>query len=307
MADGARRVPAQGNRFTVLGTLGGPTPHPSRGQPAYLLTVDGVHSLVDMGDGAAHRLAAVGVLCRQIERAFVSHLHGDHFGGLFAIMALRLQTNSPKPLMIYGAPGTARMVEGLLDALEPAMEAGYGMPGAPRFKRDQIATVEELRDGDVRDFPGFRLTVCRNNHYSFEPGAPEYERYQSLSMRFDLVDRAIVYTGDTGRSEAVERLAAGCDLLVGEVIDIDDTLAGVLRQAPDLPEKAVAFIRRHLTDHHLAPDDLGRLATAARAKHLLVAHIATGSPDRIDPAALTAEIGRSFAGRITVANDYDVF
>jgi len=302
-SDGA----ARGNRFTVLGTLGGPTPHPSRGQPTYLLTVDGVHSLVDMGDGAAHRLAAVGVLSRRLERAFVSHLHGDHFGGLFAILALRLQTNAPRPLAIFGAPGTARMVNGLLDALEPAMEAGYGTPGAPRFTRDQIATVEELVDGDVRDFPGFRLTAARNTHYSFQPGTPEYDNYQSLSFRFDLADRSIVYSGDTGRSEAVEKLAEDVDLLVGEVIDIEDTVAGVLRQSPDLGEKAVAFMRRHLTDHHLTAADLGRLATAARAKHLLVAHIATGSPDKIDPAALAAQIGQTYAGRITVPNDFDVF
>lgn len=295
------------SRFTVLGTLGGPTPHPRRGQPAYLLTAAGQHTLIDCADGAAHKLAAVGVLCRRLDRVFVSHLHGDHFGGLFAILALRLQTNAPKPLAIYGAPGTTRMVQGLLDALEPAIEAGYGMPGAPRFNRDQIATVSDLVHGDVLEFPEYRLMACRNTHYSFEPGTPEFDRHQSLSFRFDLPDRSIVYTGDTGRCRDVERLAQDCDLLIGEVIDVDDTVAGVLRQSPDLSEKAVAIMRRHLADHHLVAGDLGRLATAARARHLVVAHIATGSPEKIDPARLTSEIGTTFGGRITVPNDLDVF
>ena len=81
----------------------------------------------------------------------------------------------------------------------------------------------------------------------------------------------------------------------------------MLRQSPDLSEKAVAFMKKHLTDHHLVAADLGRLATAARAKHLLVAHIATGSPEKIDPARLASEIGATFGGRITVPNDLDAF
>ena len=39
----------------------------------------------------------------------------------------------------------------------------------------------------------------------------------SLSYRFDLADRSIVYTGDTGPSKAVVALAQGADLLVVRV------------------------------------------------------------------------------------------
>lgn len=44
---------------------------------------------------------------------------------------------------------------------------------------------------------------------------------KSLSYRFDLGHRSITYTGDTGPSDAVTRLAQGSDMLVSEVIALE--------------------------------------------------------------------------------------
>ena len=53
----------------------------------------------------------------------------------------------------------------------------------------------------------------------FAPGSAEDRNYKSLSFRFDLPGRSIVYTGDTGPSAAVETLAKGADLLVSNFVE----------------------------------------------------------------------------------------
>lgn len=290
--------------FTILGSRGGPVPVPHRGQPANLLTVDGTLSLVDVGDGTAGQLMKIGVLTRNIDNVFISHLHADHFGGLLALIGLRHQTQARKPLQIYGPPGTSTLVEGLLAGLAPSIAAGFGV-GAKPVNPDDLAQVHELRDGDSIEVDGFKVTVVKNSHYSFPANSPLSDRYQSLSLRFDTADRSIVYTGDTGPSAAVVGLAKGADLLVSEVIELDSVLAATKAIALNMSDKAMAYMRRHLTQHHLVPQKLGQLAAEAGVPKLVVTHFSSGFTE--DLPAIAAGIAEAYKGEIVLSKDFDTF
>jgi ribonuclease BN (tRNA processing enzyme) len=54
-----------------------------------------------------------------------------------------------------------------------------------------------------------------------------------------------------------------------------------------------------LQAYHTGPDEIGVVAAAARARHLVLTHLMPGS----ETADLTARAGRRFAGRITVGED----
>jgi ribonuclease BN (tRNA processing enzyme) len=295
-----------GSSFVTLGTQAGPIPIPGRSQPANLLEVAGTQNLIDAGDNTAHQLFKAGVMTRELDRVFISHLHGDHIGGLFAILALRVQTNPENRLEIYGPPGTEAMVAGLLAALKPAIEAGYGTPGAPELQPEDLAVAHDLRDGDRLDLPGMKIRVARNTHYSFAPGSEAHERFQSLSLRFDLEDRSIVYTGDTGPSDDVAEFAKGADLLVAEVFEVEPTLALVKQQSPNLTGEQLTYLDQHFRRHHLTPQALADLAAASGVPSLVVTHIGTDHRT-FDPDALAKEISKSYDGQVTIARDMDRF
>lgn len=103
-------------KFVTLGTQGGPITSPHRGQPSNLLMVNGVNTLVDVGDGTAERLSKIRIPTARVDNILISHLHFDHMAGLLGILGLRFQTNSPKPVQVYGPPGTKELVAGLLAA-----------------------------------------------------------------------------------------------------------------------------------------------------------------------------------------------
>lgn len=278
-----------------------------RSQPANALVTGEGSILVDAGDGAVQQLAKSGISVTQVRAVFLSHLHFDHTGGLAALLGLRQQLRVKGRLPIYGPPGTKDFIEGLVSAMRPASEAGYGIPG--QAFEDPATTVEvvELVDRQAVQLPGVLVNARQNTHYSFPPGSEMDRRFKALSLRFDLADRSIVYTGDTGPSTAVEELAKGADLLVSELIDEEATIAGVRRMSPNADPAQIRMIVEHLTSHHLTPADVGRLAKVAGVKQVVVTHLAGDRPTGRDIARYRAGIKATFPGSVTIARDLEQF
>lgn len=289
--------------FTTLGTNSGPIPNPRRGESANLLRADGQLILVDAGDGAAWQLGKSNVELGSINTIFISHLHFDHTGGLFAVLGQRFQTLNSTPVTIYGPRGTKAVVAGLITALtasvEGAMNMRARMPGAPG---DNIKVVE-LDDGATFALGQIRVTAASNSHFSATPGSEATKR-ATLSFRFDTPGRTIVYTGDTGPSAAVEKLAKDADLLVSEIMDPDEAIARRRKQTTDRPEAVWKMISEHFHKEHLSPTEVGLLASRANVKRLVLTHNAL-PPELIDRARL--QIQANFKGPITFAEDLNSF
>ena len=295
------------SHWITLGTQGGPMPSAQRSQPANLLVMSGDAYLIDVGDGAVEQLAKAGVPLAQVKAVVFSHLHFDHTAGLFGLLGLRYQTSIYAPLKIYGPPGTKQMVDGILAAMEPTAHSGYGMPGSAYHAPGEGIEVIEIRDGACFALGSAKVTARKNTHYSFAPGSADDRAYESLSLRFDMPDRSIVYTGDTGPSPAVAALATGADLLVSEMIDLDGTLADIRRASPNMPAPAMAPLEAHLRTHHLTPEELGDLASAAGVKGVVVTHLS--GPDLTGESELDylARIRSRFAGPVAIGRDLEEF
>lgn len=303
----AQQPQAPRDAFITLGTMGGPVGSGARSQPANALVSGGRVYLVDAGDGAVQQLTRAGYQLPRVRAVFLSHLHTDHTGGLAAVLGLRNQTNVAERLTVYGPPGTRELVAGIVASMQPAARVGYGIPGQPWAPPADGVTVIELGDGERIKVDEMTVTAVQNTHYDFAPGSVEDRNYKSYALRFDLPGRSIVYTGDTGPSAAVERLAKGADLLVSEMIDMAATMATVARNSPDMPPPAKAKLEQHLSTHHLTPQAVGELAARAGVKAVVVTHFAGGTPDPARAASYLADIRARFAGPVTLANDLDLF
>jgi ribonuclease BN (tRNA processing enzyme) len=263
--------------------------------------------LIDCGDGTAEQLAKVGVRLGMVKAIFISHLHFDHTGGLAAILGLRFQTNAPGKLAIYGPPGTKALVAGLIASMAPAAEAGYGLPDSPSVSPADMVSVTEISGGSVVDLGSLKITAAQNTHYSFAPGSAADRKFKSLAFRFDLPDRSIVYTGDTGPSPAVENLARNADLLVSEMIDVDATVAAAKRNNPNIDGKMLAGLVEHLTHHHLTPTQVGELARRAGVKAVVITHFVAPGATPAMMQNYIETIRKNFAGTATIAADLQSF
>jgi len=177
---------AVASQFITLGTHGGPVSDRNRSQPANALVLGQAVYLVDAGDGAVQQLARAGLSLAAVRAVLISHIHIDHTGGLFAVLGLRHQMGSTGKITIYGPPGIKAMVDGLLAAIVPEAESGYGVPGEDYVPPQNTVEVVELRDGASVKLDGLAVTTAENTHYSFPKGGDMDRRFASISFRFDM-------------------------------------------------------------------------------------------------------------------------
>ncbi|WP_395336367.1 MBL fold metallo-hydrolase [Novosphingobium sp. BL-8H] len=291
-------------RWTTLGTNAGPIPNAQRSEPANLLRIGKHLVLVDVGDGAVEQLGKAKIPFEQVDTLFISHNHFDHVGGLFALLGRRYQVVAPNVLTIYGPPGTRAIVDGLVAAVTSAAEAGSVVRAPGRRAPADSVKVIEIADGQTVALDGGRVTAVANTHYATLSAGTSGTPPQSLSLRFDLPGRAIVYTGDTGPSAKVEQLAVGADLLVSEIIDPDAALARIHNARPDIDAATLKLVDAHYRAEHLTPEAVGELAGRAKVKALVITH------NPIDAAGLDAARGKiaaAYHGPITFASDLDSF
>ncbi|MFK7978220.1 MAG: MBL fold metallo-hydrolase [Halioglobus sp.] len=295
---------AKVSSFITLGTAAGPSGEATRSQPANALLIGDDLYLVDAGDGAAAQLTKAGFRVTNVKGLFISHLHFDHTGGVLAVLGLRMQMNASETLTIYGPPGTQHFITGLLSAMDPAREAAYGMPGQS-WKAN--VEVKELIHDSVVEVQGATIKVAENSHFKIPESSAVSEKAKSLSFRFDLKDRSIVYTGDTGPSKAVETLAQNADLLISEMMDIPAVLKNIQKANPGMPQVALDRIEWHFRAHHLTPVQVGELAAKAGVERVVVTHMSPNIKTQVVADGYRSEIARAFDGDITIANDLDRF
>lgn len=292
--------------LTLLGTAGGPMQNPDRSQPAFLLMNGARPVLIDCGEGAMRQLVRAGVEFRAVAEIFLTHHHFDHIGSLFACLGVNMMTMRRDPLVIHGPPGTARILDGLFAACDVPQAIGFGVPGQSMPHPREFVRVVEVRPGDRLTLDEMVVTACENTHYRGEEAFGS-EGPVSLSYRFDLPGRGIVVTGDTGECRALEALAQGADLMIGEMMDLDFTMARVRARNRDVPEAQIDRIRQHLSQHHLSPEQLGDLARRAGVGQVVAVHFPPGVATPQTAPAYADRIAARFGGPVSIGGDLDSY
>jgi ribonuclease BN (tRNA processing enzyme) len=307
----ASAQPAKEAAFITLGTGGGPLIRLKRSEPANAVIINGAVYLFDAGDGAQRQLVAAGTTLRQLRAVFISHHHIDHNGGLAPLLVTRWLFNNHTPLPVIGPPGTLAMTNGVASGYRATELAPITIGGPPK---PAIATSIDARDlAPAMDEPtlvynddNIRVLAVTNDHYHFAPGSPEAAMARSYSFRIEAGGRSFVYTGDTGPSPNLEKLAKGADVLVSEVIDMA-AMKAVLDKATDIPAPARAPMMAHMVEDHLTPAQIGILAARAGVKRIVLTHLAPGLDDERSTSGYVAGLAAHYKGPVTVAHDLDRF
>lgn len=297
-------------RLVLLGTAGGPIVRTKRSQPAALLVVNRHAYLVDAGDGTAHRLAEAGYSAGDISLVFLTHLHLDHTAGLAALMAFHWAQQAPGVMQIYGPPGTAPLVAGALEFLSPGEELFASLlPQAPSMASiSEAHEIMPLADGPVYEDENVRVFAVENTHYAIIPEALRTaHNWKSYAYRFETPDRVVVFTGDTGESQAVTDLARGADILVSEVLNIDAQMEQLHRTLPGLSDEQMQPLIEHMTRQHLSPEQVGLMANEAGVKTVVLTHISPGLDSETDMGIYAAGVREHFSGRVIVGRDLGVY
>jgi ribonuclease BN (tRNA processing enzyme) len=290
------------SRLITLGTAAGPSLRPDRVQSCNLLTVNRTHYVVDVGDGVARRIAQAGVDVREIGTIFITHHHDDHTAGLGTLMSLAWDRQRTKPIHVYGPPKTEELVKAAVQYFSISAEiriadGGRSVPIAQVFFGHDVGTGMIYQDANIK------VTAVENSHFAFHKG-PAAGKHKSYAYRVETPDRVIVFTGDTGFSDAVTELAKGADLLVTETSSCEDRKQAMIKdgrwQAMTPAEQE--GIMQQATQGHMSLEDIGKMAGSAEVKTVVLSHLTqrVGSDDYTPWAE---EVKKHFSGQVLVAKD----
>ena len=240
-------------RLTVVGCAGS-FPGPDSPASCYLLEADGFRLVIDFGNGSLGALQKYTGLF-DVDAVCLSHLHADHCVDLYSYSIARAYSPAgpQPPIPVYGPAGTVER-----------MSLIHG-PNGDDLGLTKRFTFETLKPGRMAIGP-FDIKLVHVNH-----------PVETFAFRFTYGGRSLVYTGDTGETEAVPALAAGADVFLSEAAFLE---------GPNLPP-----------DLHLTARQAAAYASRAGVGKLVLTHLQPWT----NPDDARAEAAAAFSGDLDLA------
>ncbi|MEO1713644.1 MAG: ribonuclease Z [Bacteroidota bacterium] len=299
-------------QVTVLG-ISAAQPAFGRHPSGQIVQVQDHTYLLDCGEGTQMRLTEYGIRRAKVNHIFISHLHGDHYFGLFGLLTSMglngrhnpLHIHCPDPLLrsilelIVGPNGQhlgfplevhTHSAEQKTLILEESWGKVYALPLAHRITTTGYYFEENPFPANMRA----DKIVEHQIHFSEIPRikrggdyvTPEGDRIPHAQLTIaPRPPRSFAYCSDTAYVANLAALISGVDLLYHESTFCEDSAD------------------RALQTGHSTAKQAARLAKEAEAKQLLLGHFSSRYPtttvfqeeaQSTFPNALIAEEGKTY-------------
>lgn len=167
-----------------------------RNQSAYLIEAADRLFLLDCGPAALLAMKRAAIDPRRLDVIFLSHLHGDHFGGVaFFLIEYLYRAQRTRPLTIAGPPQTEGRVRQLLEIMYG------GAKEIPFLNFKILAPATPQRIAGIEVFP-FRV--------------PHQVDDVSLGLKIRYQGKQILFSGDSSWTDEFIERARGVDLFLCE-------------------------------------------------------------------------------------------
>jgi len=174
-----------------------------RFQACLMLSGGGENILIDCGATSLTAMKRSGVDPSSIAAVLISHLHGDHFGGLPFLILDGQFSRRESPLVIAGPPSIEERTTAGMEVL---------FPGSSKIARRFDVTFSELPEREPTEIGPAVVTAIPVEHAS---GAASY------GLRVEYGGKVIAYSGDTEWTDTLIELARGADVFVCEAYSFD--------------------------------------------------------------------------------------
>jgi ribonuclease BN (tRNA processing enzyme) len=276
------------NRLVLLGTKGGPAiragyrPSPS----ANLIVYDGVPYVIDTGYGVSFKLVEAKFPLTALRHVFITHHHSDHNAEFGLLMNNAWAIGLKTPVDAYGPKGMHELANGFWQAYKFDIETRMADEGRPDLRK--LVNIHEYSEGPVMAADGVKVTALRNLH----PPITE-----SFALKFEFPNKTIVFSGDTAYFPPLAEFARGADILVHEVM-YAPAMEALMRRTPNAPT-----LLAHLKASHTLTDEVGRIATQAQVKTLVLNHLVPADDPSVTEQVWHDAVRETWKGELIVGHD----
>jgi ribonuclease BN (tRNA processing enzyme) len=314
------------NALITLGVQAGPPPVPNKTGISTALKIGSDVYQIDCGLGSLNAFTNAGLKFDNIKSMFITHLHTDHLVdyGSFLFSGGYTASKGKAPVPVYGPGPAGGLPASQVGNASPAtIDPANPTPGLAATTKalqqafaytnnifirdmgtDDIQTLFTVTEIEVPPGSDYRnrspktapFPVMSDDNINVTATlVSHYDVYPAFGFRFDLAKSgvSITFSGDTTKSDNLIALAKDTDILVHEAqFSLDDAYYGN------------RFPPNYLQNSHTSAEQVGEVAAAANAKHVVLSHY---SPTDLPDSEWLDAIGKNFSGEITVARDGQVF
>ncbi len=231
-------------RITFIGT-GDAFGSGGRFNTCFQLETSAATVLIDCGASSLIAMNRLNIDRNRIDAIILSHLHGDHFGGLpFLLLECQFISQRSRPLIIAGPPGVEARVMALAEAM---------FPGSSTAKRSFAVDYVEIEPGSPCTICGIAVESRAVIHPS---GAP------ATALRLECDGKVFAYSGDTEWTDVLLEIARDADLFVCECYARDREIPYHLCYGT-LVERRAEFTARRMMLTHMGREMLADLSQIA--------------------------------------------
>lgn len=196
---------------------------------------------IDFGASSLIALNQAGIPHREIDAVILTHIHGDHCGGIpFMLVDAMLGARREKPLTIAGPRETKARLDDYMRALFPGGEAME-----PKFDLE-ILELEVMTETEI--IPGVSCTPFPAAH----TGATN-----PTSVRVEVEGKTVSYTGDSAWTKHMPQVAADADLFIAECYFHSKPVRFHMNY-PDIVEHRKEITAKHMVLTHMGPEMLAQ-------------------------------------------------
>jgi ribonuclease BN (tRNA processing enzyme) len=318
------------NALITVGVAAGPPPTPNKFGICSVLKLGNDLYVIDCGLGSLNGFTNAGLKFGDIKKMFITHLHADHIVDYYSFFLSGGNQAKPgqAPVLVYG-PGSAGGLPASevgnanpptinpanptpgLAAMTASLNQAFAYTGNVLIRDQGIDDIESLmKVTEIAVPPG---SDYLNRSPTMEPFAvvaddkvtvtatlvSHYDVYPAFAVRFDIKNPAVsvTFSGDTTKNDNLIRLAHDTDILVHEAeFSLDDAFYDN------------RFPPNYLQNSHTSAEQVGEVAAAANAKHLVLSHYQASTPrGPVTDSQWLEEIKKHYSGKSTVAQDGQVF
>ncbi len=197
--------------------------------------------LIDCGCSSLIGLHRCGISPAEIDAVVISHLHGDHFGGIpYLLLEGKYASRRTRSLTLIGPSGLQQQVETAAEALYPGM---FSEKFNFSIEYQQLDPKINRQTGPVK------ISCFQVKHGSSS---------QVYGLRVEVGGKVISYTGDTEWTDNLLPLAQGSDVLIAECFAYDQPVPSHLDYLTLLQKRKQLGCRRLLLTH-MGPEMLARI------------------------------------------------
>lgn len=157
------------------------------------------HILIDCGASALISMKKFSIPLEKIEYIILSHLHGDHFGGLpFYFLDAQYNQNRKDTLTIVGPKGMEYKIRKITSLLYPGTDLD-SLEYKIKFKEYESSEKIEIENLEITALPVIHS-----------------EEAMPHGLRLKIENKIFAYSGDTEWTEALIDLSKDADLFICE-------------------------------------------------------------------------------------------